>query len=197
MSQNASLGSDLAARQPVRQGRRTSLENSFTSLRSAVSHPSTVGGSEDRRVHWLSFNFLQASRATNMVYPLLVFPFARFAILVLGLDLYFRRYDYLPVVARRVDNGRCCGTLVSALLITRRFSSTSRAAAPLIAHDQREGWRSRSGREHAQSETNRCLARMAGRRPSHHGFRTCFIPRQDCQTPQLGLRCCARRNRAP
>src|SRR6516225_287972 len=31
-------------------------------------------GSEDRRVHWLSFNFLQPSRATSSLYPLLVLP---------------------------------------------------------------------------------------------------------------------------
>src|SRR5437764_10580819 len=37
-------------------------------------HCCRPSGSEDRRVHWLSFDFLQPSRATNMVYPLLVLP---------------------------------------------------------------------------------------------------------------------------
>src|SRR5882672_8962233 len=37
-------------------------------------HRCWPSGWEDRRVHWLSFNFLQPSRATNMVYPLLVLP---------------------------------------------------------------------------------------------------------------------------
>src|SRR6202034_1974019 len=62
---------------------------------------------------------------------------------------------------RRIQSQKC-GTLVNALLITRPFSGTSRAASALVAHDQREGWRSRSVREHAQSGTNRCLARWLG-----------------------------------
>src|SRR5579859_29533 len=37
-------------------------------------HRCWPSGSEDRRVHWLSFNFLQPSRATNMMYTLHVLP---------------------------------------------------------------------------------------------------------------------------
>lgn len=36
-----------------------------------------------------------------------------------------------------MGGGRCCGTLVSALVIARAFSGTSRAASPLVAHHQR------------------------------------------------------------
>jgi hypothetical protein len=72
--------------------------------------------------------------------------------------------------------GRCSDS-GNARVIARAFSGTSRAASALVAHDQREGWRSRSVREHAQSGTNRCLARMAGRRPLNPGFRTCSTPR--------------------
>jgi hypothetical protein len=37
-------------------------------------HRCWPSGSEDRRVHWLSFNFLQPSLATSTLYPLLVLP---------------------------------------------------------------------------------------------------------------------------
>src|SRR5712672_2447314 len=37
-------------------------------------HCCRPSGSEDSRVHRLSFNFLQTSRATTIVYPLLVLP---------------------------------------------------------------------------------------------------------------------------
>jgi hypothetical protein len=37
-------------------------------------HLSWPSCSENRMVHWLSFNFLQPSRVTAMMYPLLVLP---------------------------------------------------------------------------------------------------------------------------